>query len=177
MGCVNGSRRAGLVRWYAICEGHGFESYRCRWREGEGGTGLESWCRRVCDFLKTPDTVASVREATGGKGVTAALVLAGSRKASQDALECLAPFGTLVAVGIPPPTQPMQFHPLRLIDLGIHIICSLVGTKLDLMEAIEFVGRGLVKPIVLVRDLDAIENIAHEMKEGTVSPRSLLLNM
>lgn len=106
------------------------------------------------DFMQTPDTVGAIRAASEGKGVMAALVLAGSGKAYQDALAALAPFGTLVAVGIPPPTQTLQFHPLMLIDLGIRIIGSLVGSRVDLLEAVRFVEEGLVKPTVCLKELE-----------------------
>jgi propanol-preferring alcohol dehydrogenase len=100
------------------------------------------------DLTTAADVPLVVREKTDGRGASAALVTAGSGKAYHDALGMLEPFGRLVCIGIPPPSQPITFHPLLFIDMGIIVIGSAVGTSLDIQEAISFVERGLVRPTV-----------------------------
>ncbi|GAB7355503.1 hypothetical protein MBLNU459_g5992t3 [Dothideomycetes sp. NU459] len=111
------------------------------------------------DALVTEPSTEQAVMAVTGEGAKAVLVSAGSGRAYQAALGMLAPYGTLVCVGIPPPDQMVSFHPLLFIDRGIKIVGSAVGTRGDILEALEFVKRGLVKPdirIVGLEDLDAV---------------------
>lgn len=112
------------------------------------------------DVTKEKDIAAAAMEVTEGQGASAVLVAAGSASAYQDAFGMLAPFGTLVCVGIPPPSQLVHFHPLQFIDKGIRVIGSVVGTRGDIREAIEFVRRKAVVPRVQTVTLDQITEIA-----------------
>jgi propanol-preferring alcohol dehydrogenase len=125
----------------------------------------------------TADTASAVREKTGGRGAASVLVTAGSGKAYQDALGMLGPFGSLVCIGIPPPSQLVNFHPLLFIDLGIKIIGSAVGTRLDIQEAITFVERGLVKPTVQMTTLEKLSEVGEEIIQGKVLARSLNMEL
>ncbi|KAF4468381.1 alcohol dehydrogenase [Fusarium albosuccineum] len=96
-----------------------------------------------------PDTPAALKKLTPDEvGAKAVIVTAGSGRAYQSAFDIIRVFGTLVCVGIPPPDQTMTLHPLAFIDKGIRVIGSLVGTRTETLEALDFVRRGLVKPIV-----------------------------
>ncbi|OAL37529.1 hypothetical protein AYO20_03036 [Fonsecaea nubica] len=106
-----------------------------------------------------------------GDGAAAVLVMANSGRAYQAALELVAPYGTLVCVGIPPADQLVTFHPILGISKGVKIIGSAVGTRKDIWEAIEFVQRGAVKPAVEMATLDDLSDIAKNF--GKVS--SLLI--
>ena len=90
------------------------------------------------------------------------MVAAGNVTAYQAALSILAPFGTLICIGIPPPNQLVSFHLLTFIDKGVRIIRSAVGTRGDIIEAIAFVERGLVKPLILKTKLENRPDIAKE---------------
>jgi propanol-preferring alcohol dehydrogenase len=111
------------------------------------------------DVLHTKDVPGAVASLTRGHGVSAALAIAGKATAYEDALKSVAPFGTLVCVGIPPPSELVSFHPLLLIDKGIRVIGSMVGTRGDMREAVEFVVSGRVTPDVQVIEFDQITNI------------------
>jgi propanol-preferring alcohol dehydrogenase len=111
------------------------------------------------DVLQTKDVPGAVASYTKGQGVSAVLVIAGKSTAYEGALPSVAPFGTLVCVGIPPPTELVSFHPLLLIDKGIRVIGSMVGTRGDMQEAVEFVVSGRVVPDVQVVDFDQITEI------------------
>lgn len=124
-------------------------------------------CRKLgaeiyIDVLQTKDLSAAVNEKTKGCNASAVLVAAGNGTAYQAALSILAPFGSLICIGIPPPNQLVSFHPLTFIDKGIRIIGSAVGTRGDILEAIAFVERGLVKPLILKTKLENLSDIAKE---------------
>lgn len=110
--------------------------------------------------------VAAIHALTGD-GAAAVLVMANSGKAYQAALELVAPYGAFVCVGIPPPDQQVSFHPLLGISKNVRIIGSAVGTRKDIWEAIEFVKRGSVKPMVEMASLNDLSEIAK--KFGKVS--------
>jgi propanol-preferring alcohol dehydrogenase len=145
----------------------------------DAGQEKEQYCLGLgaevyIDLTTTTDVPSMVREKTGGRGAGAVLVTAGSGKAYQDALKMLGPFGTLVCIGIPPPTQLVNFHPLLFIDMGIRIIGSAVGTRLDIQEAIEFVQRGLVMPTVQMTTLEQLSEVSEQITQGKVSSRASL---
>ncbi|KAM0343519.1 hypothetical protein ACHAPU_008414 [Fusarium lateritium] len=109
------------------------------------------------------DTPVELKKLTPyGAGASALIVTAGSGRAYQSALDLIAPFGTLVCVGIPPPGQAMNLHPLTLIDRGINLLGTLVGTRTETLEALEFVRRGVVKPVVQSVEFDKINDLAEQ---------------
>jgi propanol-preferring alcohol dehydrogenase len=134
------------------------------------GLGAEIYVDCTRESLKE-----AVDKVTDRNGVSAAIVVAGSAKAYEASLEILGPFGTLVCVGIPPPTDLVQFHPLQFIDMGIRIIGSMVGTRGDVLEALDFVSRGEVVPAVQMKKLKDLDEIAHKIMIGEVrnAPRPL----
>jgi propanol-preferring alcohol dehydrogenase len=111
----------------------------------------------------------TAKRLSGGKGVAAVLVTAGSGAAYQSALDLLGPFGTMVCIGIPPPSQKFSFHPLSFIDNGFRIIGSAVGTRGDILEAIDFVKRRAVVPAVKTARLEDLNKIAKLSMSGNVS--------
>lgn len=102
---------------------------------------------------------SAVKELTGGGGA-AVIVTANSIKAYQAALDLVAPNGAYVCVGIPPPGQQVTFEPISLIGRNIRLIGSAVGTREDIVEAIEYVGRGEVRPKVDMAKLEDLSDIA-----------------
>ncbi|EMT69388.1 Alcohol dehydrogenase 2, partial [Fusarium odoratissimum] len=108
----------------------------------------------------SPATPAGLRKLTPNEaGAKAVIVTAGSGRAYQNALDLVAVFGTLVCVGIPPPDQAMSLHPLTLIDRGINLLGTLVGTRTETLEALEFVRRGVVKPMVESLNFNDLDNL------------------
>lgn len=140
----------------------------------DGGEAKKSYCLELgaeayVDFLSTKNIPEAVLGATKQRGVDAVLAVAGSSRSYQDSFHFLAPFGTLVCIGIPPPTDLVQFHPLQFIDNGFKVIGSAVGTRTDVLEALEFVARGEVKPRVQTATLEDLNKISDEFKKGEVS--------
>lgn len=111
---------------------------------------------------------AEVKKLTGGAGVAAAIVCAGVGPAYQSALDMLAPFGTLMCVGIPPPHGTFTIHPLQFIADGFKIMGSAVGTRRDTIEALEFVKRGLVRPKVQWAALSSMPTLMDDVMKGKV---------
>jgi alcohol dehydrogenase, propanol-preferring len=99
--------------------------------------------------------------------VSAAIVTAASGAAYNAAISLLSPLGTLVCIGVPPTDQLIKVHPLEFVDKGIHIIGSAVGTRKDILEAVEFVNRGVVKPSVTIANLDDLTDISKKFDKGT----------
>lgn len=115
------------------------------------------------------DPSGTVRRLTDGYGASAVIVIAGSARAYRDAFDLVAPFGTLVCVGITPPSEPIQVHPLTLIDNGVRVLGSMTGTRQDIVEAVEFVRRGEVVPEAQMIPLDSMENIGELRASSKVS--------
>lgn len=115
------------------------------------------------------DLSGTVRRLTDGYGASAVIVIAGSARAYQDAFDLVAPFGTLVCVGITPPSEPIQVHPLTLIDNGVRVLGSMTGTRQDIVEAVEFVRRGEVVPEAQMIPLDSMENMGELRASSKVS--------
>jgi propanol-preferring alcohol dehydrogenase len=114
----------------------------------------------------SPATPAGLRKLTPNEaGAKAVIVTAGSGRAYQNALDLVAVFGTLVCVGIPPPDQAMSLHPLTLIDRGINLLGTLVGTRTETLEALEFVRRGVVKPVVESLNFDELDNLVNRFSK------------
>jgi propanol-preferring alcohol dehydrogenase len=109
-------------------------------------------------------TIAAIKALTPNEaGVKASIITAGSGKAYQSGLDMLSVFGTLVCVGIPPPLEVLSFHPLVVIDRGIRIIGTLVGTRTETLEALEFVRRGVVKPITNTIHLEDLRDLPSKL--------------
>ncbi|KAM5343925.1 hypothetical protein ACJ41O_012462 [Fusarium nematophilum] len=115
---------------------------------------LSSGADQFVDAIKTADHRQAVDAVTLERGADLVLVCSASGRSYGAALDLLAPFGTLVCVGIPPPDQLVSFHPLLFINMGITIVGSAVGTKEDILEALDFVQRGLVKPVIVSKRLE-----------------------
>ncbi|ORY67187.1 alcohol dehydrogenase [Pseudomassariella vexata] len=123
------------------------------------GFCLEQGAEVYCDALDT-NLKDTVRGFTSGAMAKAVVVCAGSGAAYRSAFDLVAYFGTIVCVGIPPPDELISAHPLQLIDNGIRLIGSAVGTRTDTLEALEFVRRGMVNPAIHLSTLDDLNDIS-----------------
>jgi alcohol dehydrogenase, propanol-preferring len=144
----------------------------------DGGQEKALYCEQMgaevyINFMEEKDVPSRVILATDGCGANAALMVAGSGQAYQQAFQMMAPFGTIVCIGIPPPTDLVHFHPLTFIDKGIKLFGSAVGTRKDVLEALEFVKRGKVTPVVQTAQLEELNDIAAEFSTGKASVPSL----
>jgi propanol-preferring alcohol dehydrogenase len=133
--------------------------------ERRGRICLDAGADIYLDHEKEKDLRGAIIRETGGTLCSAVIVCAGAASAYESALHCLDYFGTLVAVGIPPPTSKVSFHPLTLIDYGVKVIGSITGDRVDILEAAEFVRRGLVKPKVISVGLYELSQYSRRVNE------------
>lgn len=122
----------------------------------------------VVNAATTDDPAAAVIEATGG-GVHGALVTAVNAHAFPQALGALRRGGTMVLVGLPPESFPLDIFWVVL--NGWTVRGSIVGTRRDMEEAIDFFARGAISPTYTVRSLEEINDIFDSMLAGGIDGR------
>ena len=120
---------------------------------------------------KAPDVVAQVLKQTGG-GARGVLVTAVSPPAFSQALQFVRRKGTVSLVGLPPGdfSTPIFDVVLKRITLR----GSIVGTRKDLAEAIEFASEGKVKAHIHQRSLEDINSVFADLKAGKVDGRIVI---
>lgn len=118
----------------------------------------------------TQDPVAEVqRHVRGAHGV---LVTAVSRQAFAQGVGMLHKRGTMSLVGLPP-----GGFELPIFDMVLNaktVRGSIVGTRLDPMEALQFAGEGKVRSHYLTDRLDNINSVFDAMKQGRIEGRVVL---
>ncbi|MNP23839.1 alcohol dehydrogenase [compost metagenome] len=116
---------------------------------------------------KQEDPVAVIQRDIGGAhGV---LVTAVSNSAFGQGIGMARRGGTVSLVGLPPGDFPTPIFDVVL--KGLHITGSIVGTRADLQEALDFAGEGLVKATVSSDKLDNINAILDRMRAGQIEGR------
>lgn len=116
------------------------------------------------------DPVAAIQKATGGShGV---LVTAVHPAAFGQAIGMTRRGGTIVFNGLPPGDFPAPIFDIVL--KGLTIRGSIVGTRQDMIEALEFYHRGKIKPTITERKLDDINEVLDEMRQGKIDGRVVL---
>jgi propanol-preferring alcohol dehydrogenase len=119
---------------------------------------------------RTHDPIAFVKKEVGGaQGV---LVTAVSPKAFEQAIGMAGRGGTVALTGLPPGTFPLSIFDTVL--NGITVRGSIVGTRLDLQEALSFAAQGKVKSIVETAVLEDINGIFSRMHKGDIRGRIVL---
>jgi propanol-preferring alcohol dehydrogenase len=119
----------------------------------------------------TDDLAEVVQREIGG--VHGALVTAVSTPAFRQALGALRRRGTLVLNGLPPGDFPLPIFDTVL--NGVTIRGSIVGTRIDLQESIDFAVDGSVHAhIDATEPLDHINDVFDRMRHGTINGRVVL---
>ncbi|MCX8474795.1 MAG: alcohol dehydrogenase AdhP [Sphingomonas sp.] len=118
-----------------------------------------------------PDPAAAVKRATGG-GVNGALVTAVSEKAFEQAIGMVARGGTVVLNGLPPGDFPLNIFGMVL--NGITVRGSIVGTRLDLQESLDFARDGKVAAEISTAALGDINQVFDRMRKGQIEGRVVL---
>jgi propanol-preferring alcohol dehydrogenase len=116
------------------------------------------------------DPVAAIQEQIGGAhGV---LVTAVHPMAFAQSTGMARRRGTVVFVGLPPGDFPADIFSTVL--RAITVRGSIVGTRQDMAEALDFYARGLIKPTVHIETLDDINDIFERMEEGKIDGRIVM---
>lgn len=114
----------------------------------------------------TGDPVAYLKKEIGGAhGV---LVTAVSPKAFEQAIAMVRRGGTVSLAGLPPG------HIFGMVLNGITVRGSIVGTRLDLQESLDFAAQGKVKATVTTDKLENINDVLARLDEGRVEGRVVL---
>ena len=118
-----------------------------------------------------PDPAGTIKRETGG-GAQGVLVTAVSPKAFEQALGMAGRGATVVLVGLPPGDFPLPIFDVVL--GGITVRGSIVGTRLDLQESLDFARDGKVKATVGTVRLEDINAVFDEMRRGEIEGRIVL---
>lgn len=120
----------------------------------------------------SPDTVAAVQRETGG-GAHGVLVTAVSPPAFAQAIACARRRGTVSLVGLPPGDFPTPIFDVVLKRITVR--GSIVGTRRDLAEAIDFAVAGKVKAYVASRPLAEVNAVLDDLRQGRIEGRVALI--
>jgi propanol-preferring alcohol dehydrogenase len=116
------------------------------------------------------DAAAAIQKEIGGThGV---LVTAVSRSAFAQALGMVRRGGTVALNGLPPGDFPLPIFSTVL--NGTTVRGSIVGTRKDLQESLEFAAQGRVRARIHLDRLDNINHLFAELKNGRVDGRIVL---
>lgn len=119
---------------------------------------------------KTQDPAAEIQKQIGGaQGV---LVTAVSTIAFKQAIGMLRRGGTCVLNGLPPGEFPISIFDVVLNRYTIR--GSIVGTRLDLEEALTFAADGHVKATIETQPLESVNDVFARLKSGQVNGRVVL---
>ncbi len=119
---------------------------------------------------RSTDPAAHIRKEIGGAhGV---LVTAVSPAAFAQATGMLRRGGTMSLVGLPPGDFPLDIFGMVL--NGITVRGSIVGTRLDLQESLEFAAAGKVAATIAADRLENINDIFARMEAGAIEGRIVL---
>ncbi|MDN3516075.1 alcohol dehydrogenase AdhP [Aquisalimonas lutea] len=105
-------------------------------------------------------------------GAHGVLVTAVSNAAFSQALGMVRRGGTVALNGLPPGDFPLPIFDVVL--NGITVRGSIVGTRLDLQESLDFAKEGLVSPTVRTARLEDINGVLQEMRDGKIDGRVVL---
>jgi propanol-preferring alcohol dehydrogenase len=116
------------------------------------------------------DPAAFIQKEIGGaQGV---LVTAVSNKAFQQAMGMVRRGGTVSLNGLPPGDFPLSIFDTVL--NGITVRGSIVGTRLDLQEALDFAADGKVRATVATDRLENVNDVFDRMRRGEIEGRIVL---
>ncbi len=119
---------------------------------------------------RTQDPIEVIQAATGGAhGI---LVTAVHPDAFGQAIHMSRRGGTIVFNGLPPGDFPASIFEIVL--KGLTVRGSIVGTRRDMVEALDFYARGQIHPTVATRKLDEINEIFDEMTRGAIDGRVVI---
>ncbi len=118
-----------------------------------------------------PDAARQVTKLTGG-GAHGVLVTAVSPAAFTQALRLVRRRGTVVFVGLPPGN--FETRILDVVLKRITIRGSIVGTRKDLAEALQFAAEGKVRAHISRAPLSAVNQVLGQLRSGKVEGRMVL---
>lgn len=119
---------------------------------------------------KKVDPVKEIKDKVGG--VQAAISVAVNKVAFEQAYHSVKRGGSVVLVGLPTGDIPVPIFDTVL--NGVSIKGSIVGTRKDMQEALQFAADGKVKPIISTVKLEEINDVFERMEKGQINGRVVL---
>lgn len=123
----------------------------------------ECGAEKFIDLTKLKGKSASeeVYRITGGEGAHAVVICTGNNTAYAQGPDMLRFGGTMVCVGLPggPRKNIEGLSPGKLIDKELSVVGSLLGSKRDAVECLDFAARGAVKIHVEVRGMNDMTKV------------------
>jgi propanol-preferring alcohol dehydrogenase len=119
---------------------------------------------------KTTDPAAYLKREIGG--AHGALITAVSPKAFEQAMGMVRRGGTVALNGLPPGDFPLSIFDMVL--NGVTVRGSIVGSRLDLQESLQFAEEGKVHATVATERLENINSVFDRMKQGQIEGRIVL---
>lgn len=120
---------------------------------------------------KADDAIEQVHRATNG-GVHGVLVTAVSPTAMEQAFGFMRSKGTMALVGLPP--GKISLPVFETVLKRITVRGSIVGTRQDLEESLQFAAEGKVMPHFSWERLESINDIFHRMEAGKIDGRIVM---
>ncbi|WP_153730582.1 alcohol dehydrogenase AdhP [Sporosarcina obsidiansis] len=105
-------------------------------------------------------------------GVQAAISVAVSKVPFEQAYRSVKRGGTLVAVGLPHEELPIPIF--NTVLNGVTVKGSIVGTRIDMKEALDFAARGKVKAQIETAPLSEVNTVLDKMVKGQINGRIVL---
>jgi propanol-preferring alcohol dehydrogenase len=123
-----------------------------------------------CLDFKSDDVVARVLAETGG--VHASICTAVSKSSFEQSYQVIRRGGKCVLVGLPAEDMPLPIFDTVL--NGVSVVGSIVGTRKDLVECLDFAARGKVKAITIEKSLEDINDIFEDMINSEITGRVVM---
>lgn len=119
---------------------------------------------------KKTDPTKAIKEQVGG--VQVALSVAVTKSAFEQAYHSVKRGGSVVLVGLPNDEIPIPIFDTVL--NGVSVKGSIVGTRKDMQEALQFAADGKVRAIISTAKLDDINDVLGKMERGQINGRVVL---
>ncbi|WP_027415669.1 alcohol dehydrogenase AdhP [Aneurinibacillus terranovensis] len=116
------------------------------------------------------DPAQKIQEELGG--VKASISVAVTQKAFKQAYYSVKRGGTCVVVGLPNAELPIPIFDTVL--NGVKVLGSIVGTRIDLKEALQFAADGKVKANIEVQPLENVNDVFERLEHGAINGRVVL---
>lgn len=121
---------------------------------------------------KEEDSAAFIQREVGG--VQASICTAVTKPAFGEAYRAVKRGGKCVAVGLPPET--MEIPIFDTVLNGVSVVGSIVGTRKDLQESLQFAAEGKVKTHIETAKISDINQIFADLDAGKINGRIVLVN-
>lgn len=139
------------------------------------GADKLDYCKRLgAEFAvdaTSPDVVKTVTDITGG-GCHGVVCFATNKSAFPTSVSVARRRGTTVFIGLP--NAKCELPIIEVVLKRVTVRGSIVGTRKDMAEALDFAARGLVKCDVHVDKVENINKIVTELRAGKILGRTVL---